>query len=78
MCHILIRYFYVTDKLQDRTLTAISYCPTKEMVSNYLSKPLQGSLFHTHRNDIMGINEQDEANSFNKYKTHLEQQNLKG
>ena len=43
--HISIRYFYVTDKLQDKTLTAISYCPTKDMVSDYLSKLLQGSLF---------------------------------
>ena len=76
--HILIRYFYVTDKLQDKTLTAISYCPTKEMTSDYLSKPLQGSLFQTHRNAIMGINEQDEANSFNTYKTRLEQQNPNG
>ena len=42
---INIRYFYITDKLQDKTVTRISYCPTKEMVSNFLSKPLQGSLF---------------------------------
>ena len=77
-CHILIIYFYVTDKLQEKTLTAISYCPTKEMVSSHLSKPLQGSLFQTHRNAIMGTNEQDEANSFNTYKTRLEQQNPNG
>ena len=43
--HISIRYFYVTDKLQDKTLTTISYCLTKEIVSNYLSKSLQRSLF---------------------------------
>ena len=36
---------------QDKTLTTISYCPTKEM-SDYLSKPLQGSLFRIHRNAI--------------------------
>ena len=43
--HINIRYFYITDKLQDKTVTAISYCPTKEMVTDYLLKLLQGSLF---------------------------------
>jgi len=65
--HINIRYFYITDKLQDKTVTAISYCPTKEMVSDYLSKPLQGSLFRIHRNSIMGLTEADEAISFNEY-----------
>ena len=65
--HINIRYFYITDKLQDKTVTAISYCPTKEMVSDYLSKPLQGSLFQIHRNSIMGLTEEDEAISFNAY-----------
>lgn len=33
----------------------MSYCPTKEMVSDYLSKPTQGSLFRLRRNTIMGI-----------------------
>ena len=43
--HINIRHFYITDKLQDKTVTAISYCPTKKMASDFLSKPLQGLLF---------------------------------
>lgn len=38
--HIKIRYFYIMDKLQDRTVMIILYCPMKEMVSNYLSKLL--------------------------------------
>ena len=76
--HILVQYFYVTDKLQDRILTAISYCLTKEMVNDYLSKSLQGSLFRTHRNAIMGINEQDEAESFNAYKMQLERKKSNG
>ena len=33
----------------------VTYCPTKEMVSEYLSKPLQGSLFRLHRNTLMSI-----------------------
>jgi hypothetical protein len=29
------------------------------MVSDYLTKPLQGSLFRAHRNSIMGISEME-------------------
>ena len=36
-------------------MIVVMYCPTKEMVSNYLSEPLQGSLFRTHHNTFMGI-----------------------
>jgi hypothetical protein len=35
----------------------VIYHPTKQMVSDYLTKPLQGSLFRTHRNSIMGHDE---------------------
>jgi hypothetical protein len=51
--HISIRYFYVTSKIKDDSIQVI-YHPTKQMVSDYLTKPLQGSLFRTHRNSIMG------------------------
>jgi hypothetical protein len=33
------------------------------MVSDYFTKPLQGSLFRTHRNAIMGLSE-NEAHKF--------------
>ena len=39
-----IQYFYVGDHIQDKTL-ALQHCPTEEMLANYLTKPLQGSLF---------------------------------
>ena len=43
--NIHIRYFYAHERVDDGTIH-ITYCPTtKEMVSDYLSKPLQGSLF---------------------------------
>ena len=70
--HIDIRYFYVTSKIYDQTVTAITYCPTKEMVADYLSKPLQGSLFRTHRNSIMGINEDDESEFYNLYRKRMD------
>ena len=54
--HINIRYFYVTSKIKDGSMRVI-YHPTKQMVSDYLTKPLQGCLFRTHRNSIMGHTE---------------------
>jgi hypothetical protein len=54
--HINIRYFYVTSKIKEGSMRVI-YHPTKQMVSDYLTKPLQGSLFRTHRNSIMGHSE---------------------
>ena len=40
--------------MNDGTIV-VTYYPTKEMVADYLSKPLQGSLFCSHRNTLMGI-----------------------
>jgi hypothetical protein len=56
--HINIRYFYVTSKVKNGDVRIV-YCPTKEMVSDYLTKPLQGSLFRTHQNSIMGVLENE-------------------
>jgi hypothetical protein len=61
--HINIRYFYVTSKIKDGSIRVI-YHPTKQMVSDYLTKPLQGSLFRTHRNSIMGHTEDSISTSF--------------
>ena len=52
--NIHIKYFYATERVKNGTIV-VSYCPTKEMVADYLSKPLQGSLFRLHRNVIMGL-----------------------
>ena len=41
---IQICYFYAHERVEDGTIV-VMYCPTREMVSDYLSKPLQGSLF---------------------------------
>ena len=52
--NIHIRYFYVTERVKDGTIV-VTYCPTKEMVADYLSKPLQGILFCLHRNTLISI-----------------------
>jgi hypothetical protein len=55
----------VTSKIKEGRMRVI-YCPTKQMVSDYLTKPLQGSLFRTHRNSIMGHSE----DSISRYRTN--------
>jgi hypothetical protein len=60
--HINIRYFYITDQIKEGKVS-VTYCPTLEMVLDYFTKPLQGSLFRTHRNEIMGLSE-SEAHKF--------------
>ena len=57
--NIHIRYFYAHERVNDGTII-VSYCPTKEMVSDYLSKPLQGSIFRTHRNTLMSVTTEQE------------------
>ena len=42
--HIDIRYFFVTDRIKHRDMH-IKYCPTGNMVADFFTKPLQGSLF---------------------------------
>ena len=48
-----IRYFYVGDHIQNNTLS-LQHCPTEEMLADYFTKPLQGSLFIHLCNHIMG------------------------
>ena len=55
---IQIHCFYAHERVEDGTII-VTYCSTKEMVSDYLSKPLHGSLFRTHHNSFMGTSEAD-------------------
>jgi hypothetical protein len=52
--HINIRYFFITNRIA-RKEVAIQYCPTKQMVADYFTKPLQGALFCKFRDQIMGV-----------------------
>jgi hypothetical protein len=51
--HINIRYFFITDRVNMKELT-IEWCPAKQMVANFMTKPLQGSHFRHLRDYIMG------------------------
>jgi hypothetical protein len=50
---INICYFFVTDQVEKKTLR-VEYCPTGEMVSDFMTKPLQGILFDKFKKKIMG------------------------
>jgi len=49
-----IRYFFLTDQIEKGNLK-VKYCPTGEMVADYMSKPLQGTKFEHFRKAIMGM-----------------------
>jgi hypothetical protein len=50
---INIRYFFVTDRIAAGELN-VEYCPTLDMIRDYFTRPLQGSLFRKFRNTILG------------------------
>jgi hypothetical protein len=50
--HIDIRYFFVTDRIKNNEMR-IEYCPTGDMVADFFTKPLQGSLFRKLRGLIL-------------------------
>ena len=50
--HINIRYFFVTDRIKAKEIR-VEYCPSKELVADFFTKPLQGQLFYQLRSFIM-------------------------
>jgi hypothetical protein len=52
--HINIQYFFITDWVNMKEIS-IKWCPTKKMVADFMTKPLQGSHFRNLRDYyIMG------------------------
>jgi len=43
--HIAVKYFWLTDRIKNGNIQ-VQYCPTKQMIADYMSEPLQGALFH--------------------------------
>ena len=54
--HMNIRYFYVTEQVRKKAIH-VTHCPMEEMVGDFFTKPLQGSLFIKMHNYIMGNEE---------------------
>jgi hypothetical protein len=50
--HFNIKYFYVTDLIQ-RGEIEVKYCPTDDMLADYMTKPVIGKKFIEFRNQIM-------------------------
>jgi hypothetical protein len=48
-----VRYFFIADQVNKGNIS-VKYCPTGEMVGDYMSKPLQGKKFLQFRKAIMG------------------------
>jgi hypothetical protein len=48
-----IRYFFIADQVEKGNLK-IKYCPTDQMLGDYMTKPLQGKKFTEFRKSIMG------------------------
>jgi hypothetical protein len=42
--HINLQYFFIKDQI-DRKEVQLEYCPTEEMLADYFTKPIQGTLF---------------------------------
>jgi hypothetical protein len=51
--HINIWYFCITDQVNMKELT-IKWCPTKQMVADFMTKPIQGIHFRHLRDYIIG------------------------
>jgi hypothetical protein len=60
--HINIRYFFVKDRVESKEVRIV-HCPTKEMLADYFTKPLQGVLFYKLRDYIMNIDSSSEFHS---------------
>jgi hypothetical protein len=52
--HFNIKYFYITDLIQ-RKEVSIEYCPTEQMIADFMTKPLTGQKFHQFRKIIMNL-----------------------
>ena len=52
--HINVRYFFITDRISRGEVQVLEWCPTGDMVADFMTKPLQGSTFKKFRDLIMG------------------------
>ncbi len=52
--HIAICYFFVTDRIRAGEISP-KWCPTGEMIVDFLIKPLQGAMFWKFRDLLMGV-----------------------
>ena len=51
--HINVSYFFITDRISKGEVR-VEWCPTKVMVADFMTQPLQGSAFKKFGDLIMG------------------------
>ena len=51
--HMNNRYFWIRDRIKTDDIS-IRYCPTQNMIADFFTKPLQGALFRSFRDVILG------------------------
>jgi hypothetical protein len=51
--HIEMRYYYVADRVAKEDLRVV-WCPTDEMIADFLTKPIQGKAFVKFQDLLMG------------------------
>ena len=59
--HLTVQYYCCSSLLNNGTIPCVEYCATKSMIRDFMSKPLQGSLFRKNKNMILDIDESEEA-----------------
>ena len=57
-----IRYFWIKDRTEAEGIT-VRHCPKLHMLADFLTKPLQGQLFKSFRDVILGYRHVDTLNS---------------
>ena len=73
--YVKIQYFFITDKVKNNEMKRI-YFPTKEMVGDFYTKPLQGALFKEHRNASQGIKQEDMPLHMDQYIQFIKSKSL--
>ena len=56
--HIEIRYYFMADHVKRKNIR-LEYCPTEAMISDFFTKPLQGSQFRKFRDFILNVDHGD-------------------
>ena len=52
--HINMRYFFIADQTEKKHVR-VKYCPTDELMADFMSKPLQGAKFLKFKHLIMNL-----------------------
>jgi hypothetical protein len=69
--HLDIRYFFVTDRISKGDVM-VEYCPTGDMISDLLTKPLQGAAFRKFRALLLNLDSEPSPHPAAAHRSVLE------